>query len=256
MTFGEDPARYDRARPGYPSALARDLAGLADVGPLSKVLEIGPGTGQATSALIATGAHVVAVELAPGLAAVLRGKFERASLDVIVAPFEQAQLPAHSFDAVMAFTAWHWLDPAVRLPKAVQALRGGGALVTVTTTHVAGGTAEFFAEMQRCYERWDPSTPPGLRLDAANELPAAVDEVDESDAFLPAVRRRYERDIEYSTNSYLDVLLTYSGHRTMPPAAQAGLLGCLASLIDRDFGGTIVKRYLYELRVARRSSPA
>jgi hypothetical protein len=41
-TFGEDAERYDRIRPNYPPALFTDLA------PGPRVLEIGPGTGQAT----------------------------------------------------------------------------------------------------------------------------------------------------------------------------------------------------------------
>jgi hypothetical protein len=48
------------------------------------------------------------------------------------------------------------------------------------------------------------------------------------------------------------VLRTYSGHRAMEPAAQANLLACIAGLIDSRFGGRISKRYLTELRVARR----
>jgi protein-L-isoaspartate O-methyltransferase len=53
---------HDRTRPGYPTALFTDLAGLAAIGPASRVAEIGPGTGQATTALLDGGAHVVTVE--------------------------------------------------------------------------------------------------------------------------------------------------------------------------------------------------
>jgi hypothetical protein len=47
-----------------------------------------------------------------------------------------------------------------------------------------------------------------------------------------------------------EVLLTYSGHRDLDPAAQASLLDCIAGLIDSGYGGRITKRYLTELRVA------
>src|SRR5581483_3918238 len=47
------------------------IAVLADVGPGDRVVEIGPGLGSLTTALIATGAHVTAVELDARLAAVL-----------------------------------------------------------------------------------------------------------------------------------------------------------------------------------------
>jgi len=55
-------------------SLIRDLGQLAGIGPDSRVVEIGPGTGQATAALTALGASVTAVELGAALAAVLRRK--------------------------------------------------------------------------------------------------------------------------------------------------------------------------------------
>ncbi len=242
-----------RLAPVTPDELFADLAELADLGPRARVVEIGPGTGQATVALVGLGLHVVAVELGAALAAVLERKLAAAPVEVVVSTFEDWRLPPEPFDAITAFTAWHWLDPALRTQKAAAALRPGGALGTVTTTHVLGGTAEFFVRVQDCYRRWDPATPPDLRLPAADVVPPTVDEVDHSDLFLPAVRRRYQRDIAYSTRGYLDLLGTYSGHRTMAPERRDGLFDCIGQLVDAEYGGTITKSYLYELRLARRA---
>lgn len=250
--FDEDAELYARARPGYPAELLADLGELTHIGAGARVLEIGPGTGQATAMLAAHGAQVTAVELGAALAGVLRRELASTSVEVVVAPFESWPLPGETFDTVAAFTAWHWLDPAVRTAKAAAALRPGGALATVTTFHVLGGSMEFFADVQDCCERWDASASPGQRLVAADEVPAAVDEVDESELFGPAVRRRYSHDAAYTTASYLDVLRTYSGHRALPVQQRRGLLGCVAELLDRAYAGRISKRYLYELRVARR----
>ena len=52
------------------------------------------------------------------------------------------------------------------------------------------------------------------------------------------------------------MLLTYSGHRDLSPEDQAGLLGCIARLIDTRYGSQITKRYLTELRVASTVAPA
>ncbi len=177
--FDEDPELYDRARPGYPDALFRALSEPAEIGPGARVAEIGPGTGQATATLAAGGARVVAVELGAALAAALQRNLTAAPVEVVVCPFEDWQLPSEPFDTLVAFTAWHWLDPAVRAAKAGAALHPGGALATISTTHVLGGTDRFFADVQDCYERWDPSTPPGLRLPAAGAIPPAVDEIDD-----------------------------------------------------------------------------
>jgi len=58
-TFDTVAALYDRARPRYPSALFDDLADLAGIGSGARVLEIGPGTGQATLAVYWIGQPVV-----------------------------------------------------------------------------------------------------------------------------------------------------------------------------------------------------
>lgn len=146
-----------------------------------------------------------------------------------------------------------WIDPTVRVVKAAEALRPGGALAVVATQHVAGGSEEFFVEVQDRYERFDPATPAGLRPPAVQDVDTSdhVDEVARSGRFGPVVFRRYEWDLMYTTAEYLEVLRTYSGHRALPPQAREGLLGCIAGLIDGRYAGRVTKRYLMELRVSR-----
>jgi SAM-dependent methyltransferase len=170
--FDEAAELYDRARPGYPAELFDELERQAGIGPGCRVLEIGSGTGQATLPLAERGCEIVAVELGARMAAVARRKLARfPSVEAVTAAFEDWPLPAEPFDLVLAATAWHWLDPAVRARKAAAALRPGGALATIATHHIAEGTAGFFVDVQACYERWDPETPPGLRLPRAADVP-------------------------------------------------------------------------------------
>jgi hypothetical protein len=169
---------------------------------------------------------------------------------VVVSAFEDWPLPAQPFDAVVSATAFHWLDPAIRVGKSADALRAGGTLATISTHHVAGGDTAFFAAAQACYERWDPATPPGLRLQPSAEIPFERDELDQSDRFGSPIFRRYEWQQTYSTAAYLDVLQTYSGHRLLQRDLRAGLLACIADLIDTRYRGSVTKRYLTELRVA------
>ena len=256
-TFDQDAERYDRARPGYPGALFHDLAELTSIGPGSRVLEIGPGTGQATRPLAERGCRVVAVELGAGLAALARRNLAGfPSVEVVNAAFEDWPLPAEPFDLVLAATAFHWIDPSVRVDKVADALRPGGFVATVATHHVAGGDESFFAEAQDCYVRFDPGTPAALTLEPATDIPTAHYGLDQSGRFGPATIRRYQWDWRYTTASYIDLLLTYSGHRALDPEAQRNLLDCIAQLIDSGYGGQITKRYLTELRVAATVDPA
>ena len=255
-TFNEDAELYDQARPGYPDELIRDLAELAGIRPGTRVLELGCGTGQLTRPLAERGCEVVALDIGADLAAVAQRKLAGFSrVQVIVAAFEKWPLPVREFDAVVSATAFHWLDPAVRVKKAAEALRPGGALATIATHHVAGGTESFFAEAQACYRRWDPSTPTEVTLPAAAAIPFDREEIEGSGEFVSPIFRRYEWEQSYSTAAYLDLLRTYSGHRALTAERLQGLLDCIGDLIDSRYGGNITKRYLNELRVAYRCAP-
>jgi SAM-dependent methyltransferase len=251
-TFDEDAERYDRARPRYPVQLLDDLLALAG-GPVD-VLDVGCGTGQLTVALAERGCRVTGLDLGPAMAAVARrnlASYPDARVDV--GAFETWRPPAARFDAVVSATAFHWIDPAVRLQRAAAALRPGGALALVTTEHVAGGTEDFFVEVQRCYERWDEDTPPGLRLAPVEDIPppaALAPGAPGRERFGQAASRDHLVEIAYTTAEYVDTLLTYSGHRALPPPARRGLLECIARLIETRYGGRVVKRYLHRLDVA------
>ncbi|MFE4057667.1 class I SAM-dependent methyltransferase [Streptomyces sp. NPDC059096] len=256
-TFDEDAELYDRARPAYPAPLVEALAAAARLGPGRRLLEVGPGTGQLTVPLARYGCSVTAVELGPSLAAVAsRNLGPYPAAEVVVAPFETWAAPPEPYDAMVVATAFHWLDPAVRLDRAADALRDGGLLALVTTHHVASETTRsddaFFADAQRCYERWDPATPPGLRLRASAPVATDTAELAASERFGPVSVARWTREITYSADTYIDVLMTYSGHRALEPVAREGLLSDLRGLIDGRYGGHITKTYLHELITARK----
>src|SRR5215210_4149849 len=184
LRFDEDALLYDRARPGYPAGVFDSLAEMAGLGPGARVLEIGCGTGQATVPLAERGCRIVAVELGAELAAVARRNLARfPDVEVVTGAFEDWPLPSEPFDLVLSATAFHWIDPAIRVVKSADALRPGGTLATIATYHVAGGTEPFFVDMQDCYERWDPATPPGLRLTPGADIPTDDAEVTASGRF-------------------------------------------------------------------------
>ncbi|WP_406450053.1 class I SAM-dependent methyltransferase [Streptomyces sp. NBC_01622] len=253
-TFDSAAERYDRARPRYPRPLMAELAHVADLGPDSRVLEIAPGTGQLTVPLAEFGCRLTAVELGPSLAAVARrnlSAFPR--VDVQVADFERWELPDEPFDLVAIATAFHWFDARDFVAKAASALRPGGQLAVVTTHHVAGGTQEFFDRMQRCYERWDPTTPPGLRSPTEDESATDTGEFERSEHFEDVTVWRGAQEITYTTDEYLDVVLTYSGHLAMDEPSRQGLLACLRNLLETRHGGRVTKRYFHELITATRT---
>src|SRR5262249_28883928 len=153
-TFEQAPDLYDRARPRYPDALFDDLASLAQLPRDARICEIGCGTGQASVPLAERGYRLTCVELGTQLAAVASRKLSRyVRAEVVNADFETWQPENAGYDAIVAFTSFHWIDAASRYAKPASLLRDGGALAVVATHHVLPPDGdEFFAAVQADYE--------------------------------------------------------------------------------------------------------
>lgn len=239
--FDGVPDIYDRVRPSYPARLFDDLFARLPEAP--RVLEIGPGTGQATASLLDHGALVTAVELGPNLARFLAGKFGGLPrLEIINAAFEQVGLPQDNFDALVSATAFHWLDPDVRLVKAHSLLRPMGILCVVDTNQVRSPADRgYFARSQAIYERYLPGElvddPPG-----PDEVrPAVIDELHVCPLFEDVQLLSYRWDQTYPTPAYADLVRSYSNTQAMGREAAEALIAELCALIDGEFHGYVVR---------------
>ena len=130
--FDEIAAEYDRRRPTYPDELVDQACQVAGIGSGDHVLEVGCGSGQLTSGLVARGLHVTAIEPGKNLIALARQNLEGAGeVEFVNAQFEDALLPREQFQAVFSASAFHWIDPKVSWQKVADVLVPGGTLALV-----------------------------------------------------------------------------------------------------------------------------
>ena len=257
-TFEQVPDLYDRARPNYPSQIFDELAALAELPLHARVVEIGCGTGQATVPLAERGYAVTGVELGAQLATVARRKLARfPNAEVITAKFENWEPERPDFDAIVAFTAFHWISPDARYTRTAELLRDDGKLAVVSTHHVLPPDGDaFFVEVQDDYDAVvpdDPATKAGAggppRPDAVADL---SDEIASSGRFRNVATKRYLWDVTYTADDYIDVLNTYSGHRALDEATRERLLSRIHSRINARPERKVRKTYLAILNIAAR----
>ena len=77
----------------YPAPMFVDLFRLLPSHPA--ILEVGPGTGQATRDLLSRGATVHAIEIGPAMAAKLREALPSPALTITIGDFEEADVEEH-----------------------------------------------------------------------------------------------------------------------------------------------------------------
>ncbi|HEY4411392.1 MAG TPA: class I SAM-dependent methyltransferase, partial [Gaiellaceae bacterium] len=152
-TFDEVAELYDRVRPTYPDELLDDLVELVGLHSGSRVVEVGCGTGKATLPLAERGLRITCVELGESLATVARRKLARfPDVEIVLADFETWQPDEAEYDALVSFTAYHWIERRLRYTKAADVLREGGAMAIAMVHHVLLEDADpFFLEAQADY---------------------------------------------------------------------------------------------------------
>ncbi|MBO0832235.1 MAG: methyltransferase domain-containing protein [Actinobacteria bacterium] len=237
-SFGADAARYDRARPSYPSAL---VDGIVAGSPGRDVLDVGCGTGIAARQFQAAGCTVLGVDPDPRMAELAR----QSGLSVDVTKFEDWEPAGRQFHAVIAAQAWHWVDPVAGAEKAAQALRPDGRLAVFWNAFEP--PSELRTAFGEVYGRvktglpFDPWARPLLDAYLAGCAKTAAG-IRQTGAFGEPEQWRFDWDRPYSRDEWLDLVPTIGGHSQIPPDRLAELLAGMGAAIDA-FGGSFTMEY-------------
>ncbi len=121
-SFGQVASHYERYRPGPPAAAVDWIIPTH----LSRVVDLGAGTGALTRLLIDRADEVVAVEPDDRMRSVLAD--ELPGIRAVNGRGESMPLPDRYADAVLASSSWHWVDPVPALHEVGRVLVPGGIL--------------------------------------------------------------------------------------------------------------------------------
>jgi SAM-dependent methyltransferase len=258
LTFDSAAELYDRARPRYPEALFDAVARLCGLRPGDHVLEVGSGTGIATRPLVERGLVVTCVELGESLVAVARDRFaDTPSVRIVHADFETWR-PGDEvrFDAAVAATSWHWIDPAVGYPNLATLLRPGGHLAVWTASHVFPADGDdFFVELQEVYDEIGEGLPPDSSQPSPAELTPPGVEAASNGRFVTTATERFDWETIYDATSYIDLLDTFSGHIAMQPWQRQRLYDEIRRRLALRTDGRLRRHWGVVLEVSRLVAP-
>ena len=237
-SFGVDAARYDRTRPDYPDALVQRIIAAS---PGREVLDVGCGTGIVARQFQAAGCTVVGVEPDVRMA-----EFARSTgVEVEVATLEAWDPAGRRFDAVIAGTAWHWVDPVAGASKAAQVLRPGGLLAPFH--HVFQLPPEVLDALASAYRTVAPESPLPLPLTQAlaayqTLFAKTADGIRQAGEFSEPVQWQFDWERAYTTGEWLDQLPSQPFIRLFPPEKLPDVLEGVGTAVD-SIGGSFTMRY-------------
>ena len=240
LHFGAVAALYDDVRPGYPAALLTAIADYHGAVPAA-VAELGAGTGKGTELLVRLDAAITAIEPDPRMAEVLRAKFPQ--VQVVNLRFEEWTPPAGGVDLIGCGLAWHWLDPATRNRRALDALAPGGTLAVFAHRYDFADPAAG----RRVFDVIRASDP----TDTARSDHWILDDVTGSGLFAEVREQVFRSAVEFSTERYLQLTRTFGPFRRQSPANRQQYLRALRETID-ELGGSVVLDLHTSLVLARR----
>lgn len=256
--FNEVAELYDRVRPGYPDELFADLVAITGMGERSSVLEVGCGSGQATRSLAALGCSVTAVEAGADMAVLARRRVASfPEVEVETSRFEEWDDRGRRFDALVAASSWHWVDPSVGWRRAHEVVSPGGWMALLGHVVVRRpGEPEVYAESADLHERFSPGNPGWGH-------PPLEDEVRTTDEgwglvegpgglFGPTTVRWYPTVQWFTGDGFADLLRSTSLYRRLDREVREPLLDAVAERIRTRMGDRAPRRYLSVLRVGRR----
>ena len=127
--FDTIPEEFDRYRSRYCREALEAVIETASLAPGVRMLELGPGTGQATDPLIDTGCDYLAIELGENLAAKMREKYgARPNFRLVNDDFITFDFGTERFDLIFSAATIQWIPEEVAFAKTFELLKPGGIL--------------------------------------------------------------------------------------------------------------------------------
>jgi SAM-dependent methyltransferase len=168
--FGDEARAYARWRPPYPPAVFAALSDRLE-GRRALCVDLGAGSGQASLPLAALFDRVLAVDADARMLAELP---PHPRVEPLRARAEDVELAAGSVDAVVAATAFHWMDQPAVLKLAHGWLRPGGAIFVFLNGPFEGlGPHAGVLRRRRALWRRGADPSPGARADYGAAIAAS-----------------------------------------------------------------------------------
>ncbi len=207
--FDNVPEEFDKWRFRYCDELFADVIEYAKIDVKKTVLEIGPGTGQATEPILKTGCSYLAVELGKNFAEFTKNKFSSyGNFQIVNDDFETYDFGKNRFDLVYSAATIQWIPEEIAFPKVYDILKSNGTLAMMMThTDYKSSNEALYKKIQKVYEEYfRPETAYTRHLEYKNVVKYG---------FTGFERREYKESVEFNSDDYVSLISIQADHLTL-----------------------------------------
>lgn len=251
LMFNEDVINYDKWRPIYCEELFNDIIEYSGLDQNKKAIEVGIGTGQATTPFLKTGCKLTAVELGGNFTEYVKEKFKQyKNFTVCNTSFEDFECADNSVDIIYSATAFHWIPEDIGYKKAFKLLKDGGTLAVFwNKPFVKREDDPLHQKIQGIYQKYRPSTAKFIENNTLRYK--KISETIKSFGFNELEVKLYHGMRKFNACNYISLLNTYSDHIAMPEFTKQLFESEIESAIKES--GNVLKVYdTIDLYLARK----
>lgn len=204
--FDTIPDKFDKWRPQYCKEAFDCIINRTELDSSKSVLEIGPGTGQATEPILKTGCNYLAIELGKNLYEFTKNKFKNYNnFHILNGDFEIYDYGDKKFDLIYSAATIQWIPEQIAFSKSFELLKSGGYLVMMTLRGDYKTLNEtLYNEIQQVYsDYFKPDTPYTQKMIYRNAL---------NYGFIDFQEFKFFSKREYNSKNYVEYLGTHCDH--------------------------------------------
>lgn len=208
-TFDKIPEDFDKYRPRYCTELFDKLCSVCSLSSDKEVLEIGPGTGQATEPILATGCKYTAIELGENFTSFMRKKFSAfKNFKIINDDFETYPFPENTFDLVFSAATIQWIPEEIAFSKTFKILKPGGYLAMfMTRSDESSANGDLSKKIDQVYkEHFQVKQRYNCKLDYENVL---------NYGFVNYRYYEWKQERTLTSDEYISYISTHCAHITL-----------------------------------------
>ena len=244
--FDTIPEKFDKYRVHYSPDLFAKFIEMAHITTESSVLELGPGTGQATDPILDTGCDYNAIEIGDNFCGVLKRKYgDRKNFHLIHDDFITYDFGEKRFDAIYSAATIQWIPEETAFGKTFALLKPGGMLAMfLTRRDYRTPNPALYERIQQVYDRdFKPAIPythGSFRYEDALRY-----------GYTGWQKRVFRTTQVYTADEYVAFCGTHSDHLVIPEPLRSRFFAGLRQAV-LDFGNRIEVFDSHVLMTARK----